>query len=139
MSTSAPLHCSLPYWRKSKLNGYRCVPILMRLEAGRLVAHDRAGKVIFDVPAATTRGRLTRFGTLVLAVKGHTFELVGRGSSVSPAPTMAQLQSVKEFWATHTNEVSGGPSTLDALFNGAAVWHMRTWREALVAAGATVG
>jgi hypothetical protein len=44
------------YWRKSKLNGAKCVPAILSVERGRLRLSAADG-VAFDVPCAEARAR----------------------------------------------------------------------------------
>jgi hypothetical protein len=131
-------HASIVYWRRSIWNGRRCVPVLMILDQGWLRARDRSGAELFAVPAGQVSGRLTWLGTLLLTVGGRRYAVVGRGSDISPGPSPEQRQECAEFWAHRPAPPTGGPGFLDQVFNGAAAWHTRTWRDVLAAGGATV-
>ncbi|MET8912496.1 hypothetical protein [Micromonospora sp. NPDC004551] len=131
-------HASIVYWRRSIWNGRRCVPVLMTLDQGWLRARDRAGAEVFAVPAGQVGGRLTRLGTLLLTVGGRRYALVGRGATVSPEPSPQQKRGFVDFWAHRTPPAGDGPGFLDQLFNGAAAFNTRTWRNALTAGGAGV-
>lgn len=132
-------HSSIVYWRRSIWNGRRCVPVLMTLDQGWLRARDRAGAELFAVPAGQVSGRLSRLGTLLLTVGGRRYALVGRGSDISPDPSPEQRRAFADFWAHRPAPATGdGPGVLDQVFNGAAAWHTRTWRDALAAGGAAV-
>ncbi|GAA3779600.1 hypothetical protein [Micromonospora maritima] len=129
-------HASIVYWRRSIWNGVRCVPVLMTLDQGWLRARDRHGVEVFAVPAAQVGGRLTRLGTLLLDVGGRRYALVGRGSDVSPRPSTDQERGCADFWSRHTPPTGDGPGVLDQFLNGAAAFRTRSWRDALVRAGA---
>ncbi|MFI5835623.1 hypothetical protein ACIA5A_18290 [Micromonospora sp. NPDC051300] len=129
---------SVVYWRRSLWNGTRCVPVLMTLDQGWLRARDRAGAEVFAVPAGQVQGRLSRLGTLLLTVAGRRYAIVGRGSDVSPSPSADQRRARDEFWAHRPEPGGDGPGFLDAVFNGAASFHTRSWRDALARAGAAV-
>ncbi|MCW3843014.1 hypothetical protein ONA70_23220 [Micromonospora yasonensis] len=131
-------HASIVYWRRSIWNGRRCVPVLMTLDQGWLRARDRASADLFAVPAGQVSGRLSRLGTLLLTVGGRRYALVGRGSDISPKPSPEQRRDFADFWAGRPAPASGGPGFLDLVFNGAAAWQTRTWRDALAAGGAAL-
>lgn len=115
------------------------MPVLLTLDQGWLRARDATGGELFAVPAGQVGGRLSRLGTLLLTVGGRRYALVGRGSDISPRPSPEQRRAFADFWAHRPAPVSGdAPGVLDAVFNGAAAWHTRTWRDALAAAGAAV-
>ncbi|MFI2713747.1 hypothetical protein ACH495_26850 [Micromonospora sp. NPDC018662] len=128
-------HASIVYWRRSLWNGMRCVPVLMTLDQGWLRARDRVGAEVFAVPAGQVGGRLTRLGTLVLTVGGRRYAMVGRGASVSPDPSADQKRGFADFWAHRTPPAGDGPGFLDQVFNGAAAFNTRAWRDALARAG----
>lgn len=129
---------SIVYWRRSIWNGRRCVPVLMTLDQSRLRARDRHGAEVFAAPVGQVRGRLTRLGTLLLTVDGRRYDVVGRGSDISPSPSPEQRRGLDEFWAHRTPPSGDGPGFLDLAFNGAAAFHTRSWRDALARAGAAV-
>ncbi|SBT42048.1 hypothetical protein GA0070611_1842 [Micromonospora auratinigra] len=110
----------------------------MTLDQGWLRARDRAGADLFAVPAGQVSGRLTRLGTLLLTVQGTRYALVGRGSDISPDPSPQQRRECADFWARRPAPAAEGPGFLDMVFNGAAAWNTRTWRDALAAGGAAV-
>ncbi|MFF5173534.1 hypothetical protein ACFY3U_12940 [Micromonospora sp. NPDC000089] len=135
--TTRAAHASIVYWRRSLWNGRRCVPVLMILDQGWLRARDAAGAELFAARVDQVSGRLTRLGTLVLTVADRRYALVGRGSDISPDPSPEQRRECGEFWA-HRPTHGDGPGFLDQVFNGAAAFKTRAWRDALVGGGAAV-
>ncbi|MBK3639394.1 hypothetical protein [Streptomyces sp. MBT33] len=128
-------HSGIVHWRRSMWNGARCEPVLVSLHPGDLQVRDRSlGTVLQADPRAVT-GRLTRLGTLVLTVEGRRYALVGRGASLSPAPSADQQRALEDTG-------SGSPSpaaasgAVDQLLNGGAAARMRDWHARLAAAGA---
>ncbi|GGR75712.1 hypothetical protein GCM10010169_19750 [Micromonospora fulviviridis] len=114
------------------------MPVLMTLDQGWLRACDRSGAEVFAVPAGEVAGRLTRLGTLLLTVGGRRYALVGRDAAVSPDPSPEQKHGFVDFCAHRTPPTGDGPGFLDQLFNGAAAFNTRSWRNALAAGGAGV-
>ncbi|WP_141746533.1 hypothetical protein [Streptomyces sp. LUP30] len=128
-------HSAIVHWRRSVWNGVRCEPVLVTLRPDSLHVRDRSlGTVVQADPRAVT-GRLTRLGTLVLTVDGRRYALVGRGASLSPAPSTDQQQALED--AGHNSPPPGAAgSAVDQLLNGGAAARMRDWYTRLAAAGA---
>ena len=93
-----PSHASGLYWRKSKWNGARCVPVILSLDAGRLRLAAAKG-VAFDVPCADVVAKFTRFGTLVLTVGGRSYDILGVGASLSPSFSKEQREELQALQA----------------------------------------
>lgn len=132
------------YWRKSKLNGAKCVPAILSVERGRLRLSAADG-VAFDVPCAEATAHFTVFSTLVVTAAGRTFDLVGKGAVLSPKFTPAQLAELealraRAFMPGATGTVGGGALELvAAAFDIATmVATIKPWRTVLPAAGVAV-
>ncbi|MEU7029111.1 hypothetical protein AB6O49_33665 [Streptomyces sp. SBR177] len=129
------------YWRRSLWNGFRCRPVLLTLENGRFRATDRRGDVVFDLPVTAVTGRLSRLGTLLLTLDGSRYDLVGRGSSVSPRPSRGQVEALAAFRARTGSagpRAGGAAGVVDLAFNDGAGAVARDWRDTLGAAGAAL-
>jgi hypothetical protein len=82
---------SLIYWRKSPINGFRCVPVLLTLEPDNTLTMKTAKNVIaFQAPMSQVQAHFTGWGTMVLVVNGKKYVFVGIGAAVSPSPTAEQ-------------------------------------------------
>jgi hypothetical protein len=132
------------YWRRSKLNGAKCVPAILSVERGRLRLSAADG-VAFDVPCAEARARFTMFSTLVVTAAGRTFDLVGKGATYSPKFTPAQLAELEalraraSFPGTMGTAGGGALELVSAAFDFATmVANIKPWRTVLPAAGVPV-
>lgn len=125
-------HTGIVYWRRSIWNGTRCQPVLATLRPGELHLRDRSLASVLRADPRTVTGRLTRFGTLVLAVDGRRWVLVGRGASVSPSPSAEQHRVLEQ--AGPGTAAAGG--LMDTLLNDGALALMRDWHNRLADAGA---
>ncbi|WP_459714977.1 hypothetical protein [Actinophytocola sp. KF-1] len=132
------------YWRKSKLNGRKCVPAILSVTGGRLRLSAVDG-VAFDVPCAEARARFTVFSTMVLTAAGRRFDLVGTGAAMSPKFTTAQLAELDALRARATTSGAtgmfggGGAELLSAAFDIVTmVAAIKPWRTVLPAAGVVV-
>lgn len=115
--------------------GARCEPVLVTLRPDSLHVRDRSLVTVLQAAPGDVTGRLTRLGTLLLTVDGRRYALVGRGASLSPAPSADQQQALKD--AGHGSPppgVAGG--AVDQMLNGGAAARMRDWYARLAAAGA---
>ncbi|MEU8591633.1 hypothetical protein AB0C59_32295 [Streptomyces sp. NPDC048664] len=128
-------HSGIVHWRRSVWNGARCEPVLVTLGPGGLHVRDRSlGTVLQADPRAVT-GRLTRLGTLVLAVDGRRYAFVGRGASSSPTPSADQQRALENTGCGAPRSGAAG-GAVDQLLNGGAAARMRDWHIRLAAAGA---
>ena len=146
------------YWRKSKWNGAKTVPVILSLDAGRLRMAS-AKEVAFDAPCAEVAARFTKLGTMVLTVGGRTYDVLGIGASLSPNFTGQQLDELRERRAAAaegavspaaaglTGVGAGGDvgAALDAAVMVGAVFdikrmreNIRPWRAVLPAAGVRI-
>lgn len=134
MSTDAG-HSGIVHWRRSVWNGARCEPVLVTLRPDGLQVRDRSlGTVLQADPRAVT-GRLTRFGTLVLTVGARHYAFVGRGASLSAAPSAEQQRALEDTGHGAPGPVTAG-GAVDQLLNGGAAALMRDWYARLAATGA---
>jgi hypothetical protein len=128
-------HSGIVHWRRSMWNGARCEPVLVTLCPDGLQVRDRSlGTVLQADPRAVTC-HLTRLGTLVLTVDGRRYALVGRGASLSPAPSAEQQRALEDAGRGSPEPAAAG-GAVDQLLNGGAAALMRDWYTRLTAAGA---
>lgn len=135
------------YWRRSRINGARCVPALLAVDGGR-VRLSSADEVAFDVPCAEVEAHFTFLATLRLTVRGTTFDLVGKGANLSPKFTAEQLAELDALGARAAAQgtpgsslaAAGSPaSLLGAAFDAhTVVANIKPWRTVLPAAGVRV-
>ncbi|MDF3301454.1 hypothetical protein [Streptomyces tropicalis] len=128
-------HTGIVHWRRSVWNGARCEPVLVTLRPDGLRLQDRSLQTVLQADPRAVTGRLTRLGTLVLTVDGRRYALVGRGASLSPAPSAGQQRAV-DGTRRETSEPAAAGGVVDALLNGGAAARMRAWHARLAAAGA---
>lgn len=128
-------HSGIVHWRRSLWNGARCEPVLVTLRPGSLHVRDRSLGTVAHVDPHAVTGRLTRLGTLLLTIDGRRYALVGRGASLSPAPSTEQRQALEDagHGAASPGAVGGA---VDQLLNGGAAALMHDWHARLAAAGA---
>lgn len=133
------------YWRQSMWNGRKCVPVILSAAPGRLRLSGAQGPV-FDV---STDDVTATFGTysIRLTVAGRRYDIVGRGSNISPdfTPAMkAELEAAKDRMAAvgrlpwldafdDSNEPV--PNALAAIVDPASVIGSAVWTRVLRAAG----
>jgi hypothetical protein len=150
---------SLLYWRKSKLNGAKCVPAILSLDAdGNFSLKDRDGSVVYSVPVKEADVAFTGWGTMVINAPNAKYDIVGSGAGISPSPTQEQLEEVRAAQGDNqtTNNVAtklgaagvavgtGAPeaSAVGSVAMGMAfqegVNSIGDWQKALIAAGAKV-
>jgi hypothetical protein len=145
------------YWRRSKWNGRKCVPVILSVDAGRLRL-SAAKEVGFDVPCAEVTARFTKLGTMVLTVNGRTYDILGVGASLSPNFTKEQRDELRArqakaasaaispgFAAGGSGIGGGAGAAMDAVAIVGAVAeinqmraNIRPWRSVLPAAGVRV-
>jgi hypothetical protein len=105
---------SLLYWRKSKLNGMDCVPVIIALDESRTFSLKTAdNNVEFSVPASETTVKFSSWGTMAITVNGKTYDIVGVGAGTSPDPTTEQLQEIQDAGGT-SGDVDTNLSTVGA-------------------------
>jgi hypothetical protein len=147
MSDSGLTATSGLYWRRSLLNGRRCVPVVLGLDGGRLRMRT-ATETVFDVPTTEVTARFTALTTMMLTVGGSRYAIVGIGSAISPRFTAEMLAELEQAQARAAGTYDGGaaPGTdLGVLGLTGAVAdfaEMRRsiapWRELFDRAGVTV-
>lgn len=87
---------SLLYWRKSKVNGLACVPVVVSLGADKSFSMKTAdGAVQFSLPASEASVKFTGWGTMVIMANGKKYDIVGTAAGVSPDPTREQIEEVR--------------------------------------------
>ncbi|MGW2620725.1 hypothetical protein [Streptomyces sp. NPDC001500] len=128
-------HSGIVYWRRSLWNGARCEPVLVALRPDSLHIRDRSLSTVVQADPHGVSARLSRFGTLVLKADGRRYALVGRGASLSPAPS-AEQQRASEHAGSRPGGPAGAGGAVDQLLNGGAAARMRDWYVRLTAAGA---
>ncbi|MEU4084666.1 hypothetical protein [Streptomyces aureus] len=89
-------HLGIVHWRRSVWNGARCEPVLVTLCPDGLRVRDRSLGTVLQADPRAVACRLTRLGTLVLTVGGRRYALVGRGASLSPAPSAEQQRALED-------------------------------------------
>lgn len=139
------------YWRKSKINGAKCVPAILAVGGGRLRLSS-AEELAFDVPCGEVRAHFTFLSTLTLTVAGTRFDLVGKGANLSPKFTAQQLAELERLRAQAASADASGVNAA-ALGAGAGsvagligvafdvqrmVANIKPWRTVLPAAGVLV-
>ncbi|MEU5274839.1 hypothetical protein AB0G87_00320 [Streptomyces asoensis] len=134
MSTDTA-HSGIVHWRRSLWNGARCEPVVVTLRPDSLHLRDRSLGTVVQVDPRAVTGRLTRLGTLVLTIDGRRYALVGRGASLSPAPSADQQQALNDSGHGAPSPGAAG-GAVDQLLNGGAAARMRDWHARLAAAGA---
>ncbi|MFF7274908.1 hypothetical protein [Streptomyces griseorubiginosus] len=128
-------HAAIVHWRRSIWNGARCEPVLLTLRPDGLQMQDRSLHTVLRAHPHTVTGRLTRLGTLLLTIDGRRYAFVGRGASLSPAPSPEQQRALAD--AGHGSPLpAAAGGAVDQLFNGGAGARMRDWHARLAAAGA---
>ncbi|WP_133851592.1 hypothetical protein [Labedaea rhizosphaerae] len=135
------------YWRRSKINGAKCVPAILALDGGRLRLSS-ADEVAFEAPCDEVEAHFTFLATMRLTVNGQAFDLVGKGANLSPKFTAEQLAELESLRAHAANQDTLGPnlaatasptSLLDAAFDAQAMAaNIKPWRTVLPAAGVRV-
>jgi hypothetical protein len=128
-------HSGIVYWRRSVWNGARCEPVLVTLRPDGLQVRDRSLATVLQADPSAVTGRPTRLGTLVLTVEGQRYALVGRGASLSPAPSADQQRALEDAGPGSSGAAAAG-GAVDQLLNGGAAARMRDWHARLAAAGA---
>ena len=155
---TSPTYASGLYWRKSKWNGTKCVPVILSLDGGRLRL-AAAEEVAFDVPCADVVARFTRLGTLVVTVAGRSYDILGVGASLSPSFTKEQREELQARQAARAASAGVAPGlaaagagiggevggVMDAVAAVGAVFeitamreNIKPWRTLLPAAGVRV-
>jgi hypothetical protein len=154
---TVPSYAGGLYWRKSKWNGLKCLPVILSLDAGRLRL-AAAKEVAFDVPCADVVAKFTKFGTLVLTVGRRSYDILGVGASLSPSFTKEQREELQARQAKAANAAVapgvmaagtgiGGEvgAAMDAVAIVGAVFEIKAmrenikpWRDLLPAAGVRV-
>mgnify|MGYP001042641600 CR=1 FL=1 len=87
---------SLLYWRKSKINGAKTVPVIVSMDSsGMFRMVDAAGVSVLSLPVQQASFRFTSMGTMVVTVQGRTYDLLGVGASMSPDPSAEQKAEMK--------------------------------------------
>lgn len=125
---------SIPYWRQSKWNAAKCVPIFLLLEHGQLSAYSRENAGIFSVPVTSVQASLSKLGTMTLRVGGTSYDLVGRGNPASsPASTPEQIDTLRRFWLSAPPQ-PGGPTLEQAAGTG----QLKVWADVLRGYGVNV-
>lgn len=131
-------HAAIVHWRRSIWNGARCEPVLLTLRPDGLRMLDRSLDTVLRADPHAVTGRLTRLGTLLLTIDGQRYALVGRGASLSPAPSADQQRALADAGPASALPASAG-GAVDQVFNGGAGARMRDWHARLAAAGARLG
>jgi hypothetical protein len=86
---------SLLYWRKSKINGAKTIPVVLTLDpSGVLTMKTADQETVFTLPANEAAVRFTSWGTMVIGVQGNNYDIVGLGAALSPKPSKAQLEEL---------------------------------------------
>jgi hypothetical protein len=145
---------SLLYWRKSKLNGAACVPVIVSLDESKNFSMKTAEATEFSAPASSTVVAFTNWGTMVVSLNGKTYDIVGTGATTSPSPTAEQLsevgavdtgnQTLSNVGAAGaaagaidpTVGVAGSAAMQYAYYQGLEA--IKAWQQELPKAGATV-
>lgn len=153
---------SLLYWRKSKINGAATVPVVLSLDRSGVLSMKNADQeMIFSLSVNETAVRFTSWGTMVVGVHGHHYDIVGVGASLSPKPSRAQLDELSVISGSHSSDgtdlsrvgsagvalsaadglgavagVAGNVAMQYAYYQG--VEAMKVWQETLPQAGASV-
>lgn len=87
---------SLLYWRKSKINGAKTVPVIVSMDSsGMFRMVDAAGAGVLTLPVQQASFRFTSMGTMVVTAQGRKYDLVGVGASMSPDPSREQKAEMK--------------------------------------------
>ena len=150
---------SLLYWRKSKLNGMDCVPVIISLDEAKTLSLKTADNTTeFSIPASQATVRFTNWGTMAITANGKTYDIVGVGAATSPDPTAEQLQEIHQSAGSNANEdtaLSGvgaagtalsGASAGAGIVGSAAMQYayyqgleaIKAWQRELPKAGATI-
>ncbi len=87
---------SLLYWRKSKINGAKTVPVIVSMDSsGMFRVVDAAGMSVLSLPVQEASFRFTSMGTMVVTAQGRKCDLLGVGASMSPDPSPEQKAEMK--------------------------------------------
>jgi len=87
---------SLLYWRKSKINGAKTVPVIVSMDsAGTFRMVDAAGVSVLSLPVQQASFRFTSMGTMVVTAQGRAYDVLGVGASMSPDPSPEQKAEMK--------------------------------------------
>ncbi len=78
------------FWRQSLWNSRKSVPIVMGLEDKALTIMTHHNDT-FRIPLATLTVKFSRLGTMTLRAEGKSYNIVGRGTLLSPSFTDQQL------------------------------------------------
>lgn len=95
---------SLLYWRKSKLNGAACVPVIVSLDASKTLSLKSADATEFSLPASEATVAFSNWGTMTITAGGKTYDIVGTGAAISPSPTTEQLQEINESGSSNASQ-----------------------------------
>jgi hypothetical protein len=139
------------YWRKSKLNGAKCLPAILSVGGGRLRLSS-AEELVFDVPCGEAEAHFSFLSTLTLTAAGTGFDLVGKGANLSPKFTSQQLAELERLRAqaasadaSGVNATTLGPGAgsvaglIGVAFDAQRmVANIKPWRTVLPAAGVRV-
>ncbi|TWP37603.1 hypothetical protein [Leekyejoonella antrihumi] len=129
------------YWRKSKIDGRKCVPAILEVRTGRLRMLDVVGQV-FDVPAQEARANCTALGTMVLTVNGQMYDLVGIRARLSPKFTPEMLNYLQVLRSQVAGLAGSGSvlQLLDVAFKPVAMTGtVMPWRTVLPSVGVLIG
>jgi len=87
---------SLLYWRKSKINGAKTVPVIVSMDpSGMFRMVDAAGTAVLSLPVQQASFRFTSMGTMVVTAQGRKYDILCVGASMSPDPSPQQKAEMK--------------------------------------------
>ena len=106
---------SLLYWRKSLINGAKCVPAVLTLEAdGDLILVDNDSQV-FSTQISSVKTKFSAWGTMTLTVDGKKYDFVGMPAPLSPAVSpqlSAEMNETEQAAAKRNQSMTTGGAGL---------------------------
>jgi hypothetical protein len=115
---------SLIYWRKSPVNGAKCVPSILKLDENGLLTLEDDKAQAFSVPLSEVTASFSSWGTMTLNVGGRKYDFVGTPAPLSPTPSSKltnQVDPTQQQVANGNQTVSTAGGALTAGGAGAAV------------------
>ena len=98
---------SLLYWRKSKINGAKTVPVIVSMDpSGMFRMVDAAGVSVLSLPVQQASFRFTSMGTMVVTAQGRAYDVLGVGASMSPDPSPEQKAEMKAAVADYKDRTA---------------------------------
>ena len=146
---------SLLYWRKSKINGFLCVPAILTLDESKTLSLRDAKQNGFSVPLSEATFKFTTWGTMYITIAGKTYDILGMAAALSPSTTKEQDEEIRQAAGrngsknaalssmgaagTAMSSVSAGAGALGAISTELAYYDgleaIKVWQEQIVKAG----